>query len=211
MGSIYTCCVPLSNHFIQKQKGSSPDSSSITLAGWMQRILLCACCQPLGLTSARPLSVCGMLAAIHGNISLTSCWPAALPPHHQRLQETTVGYFVGTLAVCTASLLRKHIQNICSRVSGEREERRRRLMGEQGWWLEGWGAVVVRCRGAGGGAEMRGRQAAKYVCAANLTRTFEKAKSQRESCCLGLLHYKQPELRQAGLSHWRFSTREKYK
>lgn len=55
--------------------------------------------------------------------------------------------------------------------------------------------VVVRgmgrCGGGGGvgerkgGAGMWGRQAAEYVCTANLTRTFEKAKSQRERCCLG--------------------------
>lgn len=47
---------------------------------------------------------------------------------------------------------------------------------------------------------MWGRQAAKYVCAANLTRTFEKAKSQRERRCLGSPHYKQPELRLACVS-----------
>lgn len=44
---------------------------------------------------------------------------------------------------------------------------------------------------------MWGWQAAKYVCAANLMRTFEKAKSQRERRCLGSPHSKQPELRLA--------------
>lgn len=56
------------------------------------------------------------------------------------------------------------------------------------WWWWSWGA------------EMWGRQAAKYVCAANLTRTFEKAKSQRERCCLAMPHSKQPEPRLADVS-----------
>lgn len=69
-----------------------------------------------------------MLAAVCANVSLTNRWPAPPPPqHHQRPQETTEGLFF-LLAVGTASLLRKHIQNICSRVS---EERGRRLMGEE--------------------------------------------------------------------------------
>lgn len=55
------------------------------------------------------------------------------------------------------------------------------------WWW-GWGD------------EMWGRQEAKYVCAANLMRTLEKAKSQRERCCLAMPHYKQTELRLADVS-----------
>lgn len=114
---IYIYCASLSNHFIHKK--DSPDFSTLMLAGWVIRILLCAHWQPLALTSARPLSVCGMLAAIHANISLNqplASTAAATPA----TAGDDRGAFCRHFAVGAASSLRKHIQNICSGVSSER-------------------------------------------------------------------------------------------
>lgn len=95
------------------------------------------------------------------------------------------GAFCRHLAVDAASSLRKYIQNICSRVNREKRE------GEGGWWGEERGEVVVRgmgrCGGGGGGQRYGGGRQQKYVCAANLTRTFErlnpKESAAASACC----------------------------
>lgn len=141
---------------------------------------------------------------------LTSSSPAVGQPYHRHTSDCSkrLRGILSTLGSWRSFLTKKtypkHLQQ-----SEQREERGRRLMGEEGegWWLEGWGDVVVvlGC----GGAEMWGRQAAEVRLRCKSDEDFWKAKSQRERCCLGLLHYKQPELRRAGLFHWRCSMREK--
>lgn len=53
--------------------------------------------------------------------------------------------------------------------------------------------------GCGGGRQQ------KYICAANLMRTFERLNPKERAAASAL----QPELRLAGLFHWSCSTREK--
>lgn len=64
-------------------------------------------------------------------------------------------------------------------------------MGGGGWWLEGRGDVVA------GGRDVGAAGSRSTSALQNLTRTFERL-NPGESCCLGLLHYKQPAPRRAG-------------
>lgn len=151
------------------------------------------------------------------NLSVSEeCWPQCKrcsspligQPNH------TSSWWVLCLcsAVGTVSSIRKHISKTSAAEWAQREEERRgmrRLVGRRGRaGMLGWG--MGRCGSGGvGGVEMWGRQAAEVRLRCKSDEDFWKAKSQRERCCLGALHYKQPELRQPRFFHWRCSTRER--
>lgn len=141
-------------------------------------------------TSARPLSVCGMLAAARANIQFTNCLagrPAALGVPRETSEGAFSWHSAGfeplpeNISKTSAAGWRAGRQRERGRASEQRRERGRRLVGE------GWGDVGGGGERRGAVEEGRGRDVgaagtAEYVCAANLTRTFEKAKSQREHC-----------------------------
>lgn len=149
--------------------------------------------QPLRLTSAWPLCVWGMLAAIHASQPLAGTTTTTTTAASPAAAGDDRGAFLSALGSWRSFLAKKtypkHLQQSEQRGEGKEVDvgggggRRR---GGEGWWLEGWWWWWGR------GAEMWGRRAAaaaevRLRCKKNLTRTFErlnpKESAAASACC----------------------------